>query len=89
MDFVTALPMLTDKKGDSYNLILVNIYDWLIKIVYYKLVKISINATGLAKVIINVIIYHYGLPDLIITGKSLLFTLKFWLLLYYFVCIKH
>ena len=57
--------------------------------VYYKLVKISINALGLAKVIINVVVWHYSLPDSIVTNNDLLFTLKFWLLHCYFFNIRY
>ena len=38
---------------------------------------IIINASSRAKVIINMIIWDYGIPDLIVTDKSSLFTLKF------------
>ena len=50
--------------------------------------KITINALGLAKVIINIVIWHYGLPHSIITDWGSLFTLKFWSLLCYFLDIK-
>ena len=66
MDFVTELPILTDWKGKSYDLIFV-IVDRLTKMVYYKLIKITINAPGLTKVIIVVMVWHYGLSDSIIT----------------------
>ena len=55
MDFVTDLLILTDWKRDSYNSIFV-IVDWLTKMVHYKPVKVSIDALGLAEVIINVVI---------------------------------
>ena len=87
MDFVTGLPILTDWKGDSYDLIFV-IVDRLTKMVHYKPVKITINTSGLAEVIINVIVRHYGLPDSIVTNQGLLFISKFWLLLCYFLGIK-
>ena len=67
MDFVTGLPISINWKGDSYNSILI-IVDRLTKMVLYKLVKITLDAPGLAKVIINVVIYHHGLPNLIITN---------------------
>lgn len=51
--------MLINLKEKTYNLILV-IIDWLIKITQQKLVKIIINAFGLAKIIINIIICHYN-----------------------------
>ena len=55
MDFVTELPILTDLRRNGFNFIFI-IVDRLIKKLYYKPVKISINASGLAKVIINVIV---------------------------------
>ena len=56
----------TDWKSESYDLILI-IDDRLIKMVFYKLVKIMINTTGLAEVIIDVLLRHHGLSDFIIT----------------------
>ena len=87
MDFVTGLSISTDWKGDSYDSILV-IVDWLTKIVHYKPVKVTINAPGLAEVIINVVVRHHGLLDLIVTFRESLFTSKFWSLLCYFLSIK-
>ena len=87
MDFVTSLPILTDWKGDSYNSILV-IIDRLTKTVYYKLVKVTIDALGLAKVIIDVVVRHHGLSDLIVTNRGLVFTSKLWSSLCYFLGIK-
>ena len=82
-----GLSVLTDKKGKSYDLILI-IVDRFIKMVHYKSVKIMINVPGFAEVIINVIIWHYGLPDSIIIDRDSSFTSKFWSLLYYFLKIK-
>ena len=87
IDFVMSLPISTGWKGNSYDSILV-IVDWLTKMVYYKLIKVTINASSLAKVIINVIVRHHGLPDSIIINRELLFTSKFWSLLCYFLGIK-
>ena len=87
MDFVTGLPILTNWKGDSYDSILV-IIDRLTKMVYYEPVKITIDAAGLAKVIINIVVRHYGLPNSIVTDRSCLFTSKFWSSLCYFLGIK-
>ena len=56
--------------------------------VHYKPVKVTINAPGLAEVIINMVVRHHGLPDSIITDRRSLFTSKFWLLLCYFIGIK-
>ena len=88
MDFVTGLPISTNWKGDSYDSILV-IVDRLTKMVPYKPVKITINAPGLAKVIIDVAVCHHSLPDSIVTNRGSLFTSKFWSLLCYFLGIKH
>ena len=57
--------------------------------VYYKLFKITINAPGLAEIIINVIVRPYGLSNSIVTNQGFLFTLKFQSLLCYFFDIKH
>ena len=56
--------------------------------VYYKLVKVIINILGLAKVIINVIVHYYKVPELIIIDQGLLFIIKFWFSLCYFLKIK-
>ena len=87
INFITGLPILTDWKGDNYNSILV-IVNWLIKIVYYKPIKVTINAPGLAEVIIDVVVRHHGFPNSIITDRGSLFTSKFWSLLCYFLDIK-
>lgn len=52
IDFVTDLLISTDKKKKSDDFILV-IVDWLIKIVYYKSVKVIFNAIKLVKVLSN------------------------------------
>ena len=87
MDFVTGLPVSTDWKGETYDSILV-IDDWLTKMVHYKPVKVTLDAPGLAEVILDVIVRHHGLPDSIVTDRGLLFTLKFWSSLCYFLGIK-
>ena len=87
MDFITGLPISTDWKGDSYDLILV-IVDRLTKMVHYKPVKVTIDAPGLAEVIIDVVVRHHGLPDSIVTDRGSLFTSKFWSSLCYFLGIK-
>ena len=55
---------------------------------HYKPVKVTIDASGLPEVIINVVVRHYGLPDSIVTNWGSLFTSKFWSLLCYFLGIK-
>ena len=56
--------------------------------VHYEPVKVTIDAPGLAKVILDVIVRHHGLSNLIATNRGLLFISKFWLLLCYFLGIK-
>ena len=87
IDFVTGLLVSTNWKGETYDSILV-IVDRLIKMVYYKLVKVIINTPGLAEIIIDVVVKHYGLSDLIVSNQSSVFTFKFWSLLCYFLGIK-
>ena len=87
MDFVTGLPLSSDWKGNSYNLILV-IVDRLTKMVHYKLVKVTINAPRLAEVIIDVMVRQHSLLASIISDRRAIFTFKFWSLLCYFLDIK-
>ena len=87
MDFVTRLPLSADWKGDSYDSILV-IVDRLTKMVHYEPVKVTIDAPGLAEVIIDVVVRHHGLPDSIVTDRGSLFTSKFWSSLCYFLGVK-
>ena len=87
MDFVTRLPLFSDWKSDSYDFIFV-IVNQLTKMVYYKLVKVTISIPGLAEVIINVVIQYHGLPDSIISDWGAVFTSKFWSSLCHFLGIK-
>ena len=56
--------------------------------VHYKPVKVIIDALELAEVIIDVVVWHHGLPDSIVTDRSSVFTSKFWSLLCYFLGVK-
>ena len=87
MDFVISLPISANWKVDSYNLILV-IVDWLTKIVHYEPVKVTINASSLAKVIIDMVVCYHKVPESIVTDQGSLFISKFWSLLCYFLGIK-
>ena len=87
IDFVTGLLISTNWKRDSYDSILV-IVDRLTKMVYYKPVKITIDAPGFAEIIINIVVRHHGLSNSILTDKGSLFTSKFWSSLCYFFKIK-
>ena len=55
---------------------------------HYELVKITINAPGPAEVILNVVVWHHGLPKLIVSDRGSLFISKFWSLLCYFFGMK-
>ncbi len=87
MDFVIGLPISADWKGDSYDSILV-IVNWLTKMVHYELVKVTINALGLAEVIIDVVVRYHGVPESIVMDRGSLFISKFWSSLCYFLGIK-
>ena len=87
MEFVTGLLWSANWKNDNYDLILV-IVNWLTKIVHDKPVKVTIDALGLAKVIINIVVQYHGVPNSIISDQGAIFTSKFWFLLYYFLGIK-
>ena len=87
MDFVTDLPVSANCKSDSYDSILV-IVDGFTKIVHYISVKVTIDIPSLAEIIIDVVVHHDGVPRLIMTDQSLLFTSKFWFSLCYFLGIK-
>ncbi len=81
------LPVSTNWKGNTYNLILV-IIDRLMKMVHYEPVKVTIDALGLTEVILDVVVRYHGLPDSIVIDWGSVFTLKFWLSLCYFLWIK-
>ena len=87
INFVTDLPILMHYKKDGYDLIFV-IINWFTKIVYYKPFKVTINTLSLVEVIINIMLRHHSLLNLIVIDQKLLFTSKFWLLLCYFFDIK-
>ena len=71
MDFVIDLPISTDWKGDNYDSILV-IIDRLMKMVYFERVKVTINAPGLAEVIINIVVRYHSLPDIMSWPRDLI-----------------
>ena len=76
MDFITGLSVSTNWKGETYDSILV-IVDQLTKMVYYESVKVTIDAPGLAEVIIDVVVRHHDLPDSIVSDRGSVFTSKF------------
>ena len=56
--------------------------------VHYKPFKVTIDAFSFTEVIIDIVVRYYNLPNLIISDQDLVFTSKFWSLLYYFLDIK-
>ncbi len=87
MDFITGLSVSTNWKGENYDSILV-IVDCLTKMVYYELVKVTIDIPGQAEVIINIVVCHHSITKSIVTNQGLLFISKFWSLLSYFLGIE-
>lgn len=55
---------------------------------YYDPVKVIIDDLGLAKVIIDVIVWHYSLPNSIVSDWDSVLASKFWSLICYFLEIK-
>ena len=85
--FLRELPIFTNWKGETYDSIFV-IINQLKKMLHYELIKVTINASSLEKVIINVVVKHHGLPNSIVRNWGFVFTSKFWSLLCYFFDIK-
>ncbi len=56
--------------------------------IYYETVMVTINALGLAEVIIEAVVWHHGLSDSIVSDRGSVFTSKFWSSLCYFLGIK-
>ena len=56
--------------------------------VHYVPVKLMINALGLTKVVIDMVVHHHGVLESIVTDWDSFFTSKFWSWLSYFPKIK-
>ena len=87
MDFVTGLPKSKDGRGVEYDSILI-IVDQLTKMVHYEPILTTLEAEELDEVLIKTFIKYYDLSDSIIINRGLLFTLKFWSSLCYYLNIK-
>lgn len=87
INFVTGFSLSVNQNRNSYNWILV-IVDYLTIMVHYKLYKTTINITGLAKVIITIVVGHHGLSKLIISDEDFWFISNFWFLRCQFLSIK-
>lgn len=68
-DFVIRLLVSIDLKAETYDCIQI-IINRFPKIVYCELVKITINAPKLAKVVLDILVWHSRLPNLIIINKA-------------------
>ncbi len=66
INFVTSLSILNNWKSKNYNSIII-IVDCLTKLVFYELVKVTIDRPGLMNVIIDIIVCHYKIPKSIVT----------------------
>ncbi len=87
MNFNTGLPVSTNLKGDTYDLIFVTI-NWLTKMADYKLVKVIIDILSFAEFVLVVLIRYHGLSNVIVSDWGSVFTSKFWSSLCYFFGIK-
>lgn len=67
---------------DDLILVVVN---WLKKMIYYEPVKVSINVSALAEIIIKTIVRYHDLLNTIAGDRGSVFTSMFWSLLYYFL----
>lgn len=52
--------------------------------VYYELMKVTIDTPALAEVMIEILVRHHSRPDFIVSDQGLGFNSKFWLSLCYF-----
>lgn len=75
MNFMLDLLILKNKNNDNYNLILAS-FKYLLKVVYYKLVKIMIDAFGIENIILNIVIKQNNFSNSIIYNRNVLFQLN-------------
>lgn len=76
INFLINMLILKNYIKDGYNSMLIIVHK-LIKRVYYKFVKITINLVKKAKIIIDYILMHYKFLDFLISGKNALFILNY------------
>lgn len=55
---------------------------------HYKLVKVTINALDLGKVILNIVVWHHNISNSMVSDWTSVFISKFWSSLCYFLGIK-
>lgn len=80
--------MSTDCQKDSNDTIVI-IVNQFTKMVLYKPRKTMIDVAGLAKLIINVIVSHHGLPESMMSDSGSLYSFEFLSSLCYFFYITH
>ena len=61
-EFCYVITNFKQSEGRNYNFILV-IVDWLMKMVHFELVKVTINAFGLVEVIFDMIVWYHSLSN--------------------------
>ena len=70
------MPILRNRKGNNYNPIF-DIINWLTMIVNYKLVKIIIDASNIAKDFFHILVRHHSFLNSIVISQKLLLMSKF------------
>lgn len=76
IDYITSLLFLLDLKNNCLNTLFI-IIDYLTKMIYYNLVKTTVNMAGQAKIIFDVMVKYHSLPMSIIIDQDSLLTSKF------------
>ena len=72
MDLVTDLPVT-----EGYTAVAVFV-DRLTKVIHFALCTKEITAQGYAKLLLEVVFRHHGLPSVIVSDRDTRFTSKFW-----------
>lgn len=67
IDLMISLLLLMNWKVHSYEVILVIVY-YVIKMIYYKPVKIILDIAGIVEIMINIVVKHYSLSESIISN---------------------
>ena len=73
MDFITPLPLTKSKNSAIYVIV-----DRLSKLVHFVPTTKNVNADITAKLFLNHVYRHHGIPDVIISDKDSIFLSKFW-----------
>lgn len=74
MSYIIGLLESINYKNKPYNLIFV-IVNWLIKLIYYKLIQVIINISILRNLICNIVMKYYNILDLFVNDQGLIFIL--------------